>query len=488
MNRLLTQARTFAITSALLLPAFEAAAQDAKPLAQPAKAAPAAPTTAPAAPAPAATPPAAPAPAPTQAQDESEPNDAPPQVAQIASPFAAPPPAGNGDPGDATPDKDLSDAIPGDPWGDAQGLSAIALRAIFQLRYTSSFAEDSTNSRASYRVREESLAQEGDGYAINRLFMRLSSDPVKYVGFKAVLDFAELIANDPEDLVKQAYATVRPIPGRLELVVGLFKVPFSILELDPSSRFEFARFGSANELVNDLGFAGRDYGIQVIGAPLPKAKRLQLMLGIFRGHAHDEHDSPAGSIAARVEAKPNKMLRFGGGVISHLRAVTYNRPFNDSDKDVLPNPPDPLYPAQRRWGRGSAYGLDARFKKKGFMFRAEGIYGDRVDIDRRYDAKHFWSALGIAAYSISLGGDIKLLPAFRLEYFDADAGHGKGLVRTISGSVTMIAWTRVRFLVDVTHNEIERNTIVINQPRPLQADPYLALSNFRLTCQLQLEL
>ena len=121
------------------------------------------------------------------------------------------------------------------------------------------------------------------------------------------------------------------------------------------------------------------------------------------------------------------------------------------------------------------------------MLRGEGVYGDRVDIDRRYGAKHFWAAWGIAAYSIDLG-TVKLLPAVRAEWLDADAGHGKGLVRTLSGSFTVIAWSRVRFLVDVTHTEVERNTIVINQPKPLQADPYLALSNTRLIAQLQLEL
>jgi hypothetical protein len=227
--------------------------------------------------------------------------------------------------------------------------------------------------------------------------------------------------------------------------------------------------------------------VEIIGAPLRKAKRLSLMLGIFRGHAYDEHDSPAGAIAGRIEAKPTKALRFGAGVVSHLKSATYDRPFNTSDKDVLPNPPDPLYPAQKRWGRGQAYGIDARFKKKGFMLRGEGVYGDRIDIDRSYGAKHFWAAWGIVAYSINLDV-VKLLPAFRAEWLDADAGHGKGLYRTLSGSFTVIAWSRVRFLLDVTHTDVEPNTILINQPKPLQADPYLALSNTRLTAQLQLEL
>jgi hypothetical protein len=427
--------------------------------------------------------------------EEQEPSEAPPQVLQIASPLAKPngdakakaDAAALGDTSDATPDNDLTDAIPGDPWGDAQGLNVIALRSLFQTRYVSTFAEDSTNSRASYRVREDNLVQQGDGYSIERLFMRMSSDPVKYVGFKAVLDFAELVSGDPEDLVKQAYSTISPMPGRIDMVVGLFKIPFSTPELDPSARFEFAELGPANRLMNDLGYTGRDYGVEIIGAPLPKARRLHLMFGIFRGHAYDEHDSPAGAIAGRIEAKPTKALRFGAGVVSHLKAVTYNRPFNTSDKDVLPDPPDPLYPAAKHWGRGQAYGIDTRYKKKGLMLRGEATYGDRVDVDRSYGATHFWSAWGIAAYSFNLGV-VKLLPAFRAEWLDADAGHGKGLHRTLSGSFTVIAWSRVRFMVDATNTHVEPNTIVINQPKPLQADPYLALSNTRLTGQLQLEL
>jgi hypothetical protein len=424
--------------------------------------------------------------------EPAEENDAPPPLVKIAKPSLKPPPdpenTGKTDPADATPDTDLVESIPGDPWGDAEGLNVIALRALLQTRYTTTFAEDSDNSRASYRVREEYLAQEGDGYGLQRLFLRLSSDPVKYIGFKTVLDFAELITGDPENVVKQAYTNISPIPGRMEIVVGLFKLPFSISELDPTSRFEFARLGPANALLGDLGFAGRDYGVQVLGAPLRKAKRLRLTFGIFRGHAYDEHDSPAGALAGRIEVKPTKSLRFGVDTVAHLKSVSYNRPFNTSDKDVLPNPSDPLYPAQKNWGKGSVYGFDARFKKKGFMLRGEALYGDRIDVDRAYGATRFWAAWGIAAYGFEVHSVVKLLPAFRAEWLDADAGHGKGLHRTLSGSFTVIAWSRMRFMVDVTHTYVEPDTILINQPKPLQADPYLALSNTRLTTQLQLEL
>lgn len=429
--------------------------------------------------------PAAGAPAPpAEVEEPSDSAEAPPTLVSLPLPKKEE----VADPSDATPDTDLNDSVPGDPWGDADGLSVISLRGLSQTRYRSTFGAKSHSSRESYVVREESLAENGDGWGIERLLVRLSSDPVKYVGFKAVVDFAELISGDPEDVLKQAYTTISPMPGRVELVVGLFKLPFSVLELDPSARFEFADLGPTNKLLGDLGFNGRDLGLQIMGAPLRKAKRMRLSLGGFRGHARDEHDLPAGAVSGRVEVKPLKSLRLGLDAVYHLRALTYKRPFETSDKDVLLNPADARYPTAKNWGRGGAYGVDVRFKKKGFMGRGEFVYGDRVDVDRRYDARRFWSAWAIFAYGFDVADQFKLLPALRAEVLDSDFGHGKGLIQTYSGSVTCIAWSRLRFLVDVTRTEVEANTPVLNQPRPLQATPYLALSNTRLIVQLQLEL
>jgi hypothetical protein len=411
-------------------------------------------------------------------QEKTE-EDAEPQAAPLKLPVVVGPTDPNQD--------DLTDSMPGDPWGDAQGLSVISLRALFQMRYTTTFAADSDSSRASYVVREENLAQQGDGWAVNRLFLRLSSDPVKYVGFKSVLDFSELLDGDPEDVVKQAYAVLRPVPERFEIAVGLFKLPFSTLELDASARFEFADMGMANQLVGDLGYAGRDLGMQVMVAPLRKPKRLRLSVGAFRGHMHDEHDLPSGILAGRVEVKPIKSLRFGADVVDHLRAVTYDRPFNTSSKDELPNPPDPLYPAQKRWGAGRAYSVDARFKKKGFMLRGEFLYGDRVDMDERYKARTFWASWGIAAYRIE-AGKVTLIPAVRAEWLDSDREHGKGMYRTLSLGLTTLFLERVRVLLDVSRVDVEEHTAVLNQPKPLPESPYLALDTTRVIAQLQLEL
>jgi hypothetical protein len=380
-------------------------------------------------------------------------------------------------------------AIPGDPWGDVASDGLISIRALFQGRYISTFAKKSRSERESYRVREDYQVQQNDGYSLNRVFMRIGADPSKYVGFKAVLDFSELIDGDPEDVLKQAYVTLRPLPQKLELVIGLFKLPFSVLELDASSRYEFADFGQTNRLNGDLGYAGRDTGVQLLWSPLRKAKRLRVSLGVFRGHMHDEHDSPAGVAAGRIETKPDKHWRIGASFVQHTKAVTYNRPFNTSDKDELPNPPDPLYPAQKRWAAGHAMSADLRYKKKGLMLRGEAQLGDRIDIDGRYGAKTFWAAWGMAAYRVDVTDTVRLLPAVRFEWLDADYQHkDRGVQQQLSVALNVLFWERARFVLDMTRIDVQSGTILINQPKPLLTDPFLALDHVRVTGQLQLEL
>jgi hypothetical protein len=379
-------------------------------------------------------------------------------------------------------------SIPGDPFGDVGEGGLLSLRALFQVRYISTFARASTNERASYRVRENWLAQEDDGFSLNRIFLRVASDPSEYFSFKAVVDFGELVENDPEDTLKQAYVTFRPLPKHLEIVVGQFKVPFSTLELDASSRAEFTEFGQANDLTNRLNFAGRDIGIQVLVAPLRKAKRLRLTVGAFRGHAYAEHDSPGGSIGARAETKPNKRLRFGADVMHHIKTISYRRPFNDSNDDVALNPPDPNYPNARTWTKGTAYSADARYKRKGFMVRGEAMFGDRVDYDERYAARTFWAAWGLVAYGFDVGR-VRLLPAVRYEWFDADREHGTGIAAQLTGALNVLFMEeRVRVVLDITATDVQANMPILNQPNPVQAEPYTQLDRVRGTLQLQVQL
>jgi hypothetical protein len=378
-------------------------------------------------------------------------------------------------------------SIPGDPWGDVGSEGLLTLRALFQARYIQTWARDSDAERESYRVREDWLARQGDGFSLNRIFVRFGSEPSRYLGFKAVMDLGELIENDPEDVLKQAYVTFRPIPKHVEIVAGLFKVPFSILELDASSRFEFAEFGQVNALTGQLNYAGRDIGVQVLVAPLRKAKRLRLTVGAFRGHAENEHASPVGSVGGRIETKPNKHWRFGADVMHHTADVSYRRPFSTSNNDIALDPPDPNFPASRTWKKGTAFSGDFRYKRKGFMLRGEGIYGDRVDYDERYSARTFWAAWGLLAYRIDIG-PLRLLPAIRYEWFDANLEQDSGIFSQLTTALSFLFLERVRVILDVTMTDVQDNTPVLNQRNPLQPEPYLALDNVRGTLQLQVEL
>lgn len=382
-----------------------------------------------------------------------------------------------------------ADVAPGDPFGDAGGvgLGGITLRVLLQTRYTGTFAPDSDNPRASYAARDDNRVHDGDGFGLNRFFVRIGADPLPQLGFKAIVDFAELVNDNADSAVKQAYATIRPVPKRFEITAGMFKLPYSTLELDPSARFELADFGEADDLVKDLGFAGRDLGVQVLAAPLSKAKWLRVSAGTFRGHAHDEHASPFGAIGGRVETKPLKGLRIGADVVGMPRTLTYLRPFDRSSKDVLPNPPDPLYPRAQQWRKGVAYSGDVGYQHKRFAIRGEVMYGDRVDTYTSYGAKTFAGAWAVVSYRIPIGS-IRLMPALRAGLLDADRQHDVGLRRELSAGLNMLFLEGARLLLDVTRTDVQSQSPLLDQPKPLQDPPYYELDHTRVVLQLQVQI
>jgi hypothetical protein len=383
------------------------------------------------------------------------------------------------------------ESFEGDPWGDEGGAPATAgplsFRVLLQPRYEHTFAESSKNPRFGYAVREDVLVTDGDGFSLQRFFFRIAAEPTPMLEFKAILDFAKLRGSDVENVLKQAYATLKPLPKRVEIAAGVFKLPYSILELDPVARYELTDLGDADNFIKNLGFAGRDVGVEVMVAPLPKPRHLRLMLGAFRGHAKDEHASPLGAVGARVESKPFKWLRVGADVVGLPFSYSYKQPFETSGKEVLPNPPDPLYPREQRWDSGKAYSADITFTRKRLMLRVEGMLGDRVDVDQRYGARSFMGVWALAAYRFWFG-PIRLMPAARIEWLDTDREHSVGVRRAITLGVNVLFSKTVRFVVDVTRTDLEGNTPVIEQPQPLAATPYLDLDNTRVTAQLQLEI
>jgi len=383
------------------------------------------------------------------------------------------------------------DSFTGDPFGDdvarAQGANAgvLSLRVLLQARYRQTFAKPSQNSRPGYALREDVLVRDGDGFDLQRLFLRLGAEPLPELSFKAILDFAKL--RNPENVLKQAYATVRAVPKRVEVAIGILKLPFSTMELDPIARYELSELGATDDLLKSLGFAGRDVGAELMVAPFAKPKLLRISLGAFGGHAKDEHASPLGAVGARLESKPVKGLRLGVDAVGMPSSQDYKRPFDTSGKDVLPNPPDPLYPREQRWAAGKAYSADVSFERRHLTLRAEGVLGDRVDVAERYGARSFWAAWALAAYDVHVGW-LRFTPVVRAEWLDSDREHDVGQRRELSGGVSVPYEKKVRFLFDVRRTSIQKGTPVLDSPEPLPAVPYFDRSRTRLTAQFQLEL
>jgi len=381
-----------------------------------------------------------------------------------------------------------SRVVPGDPFGEEQGgaeLGPISLRAMLQARYTATFASASTSVRPDYVVRENYLAQQGDGWGLNRFFLRVQGDPSELVGLKAILDFAELAAGDAEGTVKQAYAIIKPIPRHLKFVAGLFKLPFSTMELDPIAQYELADLGPSDALLKDLGYGGRDLGAEMIASPLPRPDDLRVVLGAFRGHTQDENDFLFGTIGARIESEPVKGLRLGIDMVDHVRDVVYRRPFDTKNKHVLPNPPDPFYPTQKDWSAGRAWSADISFERFHLTARVEGMFGDRVDIDESYGARTFASIWGLVAYRFRVG-PVHLMPALRAEWLDGDREHKIGLRRALSVGINLILSKNARLLLDATRTDVEKGSPILDQPKPLQVPPFLDLNDTRLVGQLQI--
>jgi hypothetical protein len=304
---------------------------------------------------------------------------------------------------------------------------------------------------------------------------------------KTLLDLPKLRGSSVDDVVKQAYLQLSPLPERVEVAVGVFKLPYSILELDPVARFELSELGDTDNLIEALGFGGRDIGVEVMVALLPKPKWLRVMLGAFRGRANNEQASPVGVLAGRLESKPWKGVRFGFDVSVQPHELDYKRVLETGDKELVPVPTDPMYPRELRWSRGIAYSADVTYSRKRVAVRAEGLLGDRVDSDRRYDARGFSAAWGLVAYRFTVG-EFGLMPAARAEYLDLDRESSNGARLSLTVGLNVLYKKNVRFVIDVTRTEVQDTTPLVEQPEPLPYYPYYELDHTRLVAQVQVEI
>lgn len=374
----------------------------------------------------------------------------------------------------------------GDPWGDSQDelkAAGLSFRFLVQVHYRQSFGT-SPNPDPNYKLGEENLMRQNDGWYVNRLFWRLAAEPSQYVGYKMLLDIAELQHKNGAQIIKQAYVTLSPVPKHVRFLVGVLKLPYSILELDPIAKFEFTKMGDANDLTKGMGFAGRDIGAEIVVSPLPKPKHLTLALGLFRGHAHDENASLIGAVGARAETHPIKGLRFGVDWVDFPKTETYLNPFTTGATTLLPNPENPNFPRSQTWLSGHAFSGDITFSRWNLMLRTEGMLGTRVDHDTLYGASRFGAFWGIAAYRIP-AGLVDLQPELRAEWLDTDLDHSVGVRRTLTAGFATFVTKYVRFVIDVARTDVQANSPFINQPLPLQDVPYNAISNTCVTGQLQ---
>jgi hypothetical protein len=378
----------------------------------------------------------------------------------------------------------------GDPWKSAPAMFealGLSFRLLLQTRYRHTFGAESENPDELYRIPEDTLARDGDGWDINRAFVGISAAPSKYLGLKMVFDLAELRHDKIKKVPKQVYATLRPLPKKLEFLAGILKLPYSTEELDSTARYELTSLGEANALASDLGFAGRDIGAEVVVSPLRKPRYLKVTAGVFRGQANDENASPIGAIAARAQTEPLKGLRFGASWVMHPETVVELNAFDTSGKDRLPNPEDPNFPRARRWQKGHAFAGDVTFNRWGLMLRGEGLMGDRVDYDTRYGAEKWAAVWGLAAYKFDVG-PLKLEPALRAEWLDTDLDRNAGVFLQLTAGVGVHFSRSAKLVLDVTRLDVEDDTPVPDQPLPLREVPYDALGSTRATVQLQVAL
>jgi hypothetical protein len=298
------------------------------------------------------------------------------------------------------------------------------------------------------RIRE--AAREHDGLDINRAFFRLTIRPNAVVSGKLLIDFAELLHKNQKKSVKLAYAELAP-NDTVAVFVGLFKIPFSLLELLPIADYELADVGPTDDLIKDLGFGGRDIGVMIDVAPLRKKKWLHLNLGVFQGDnkGPQSYRGP-GIVAGRIVFRPTKHFRFGVDGVWRPRAV------GEWDTGA--------YAQKYDGGRAASADITVAFKK--FELRAEAMLGDRTDLGpsagliiwRRPAATTFAAAWILAARRFVLSDNFVLMPAARAEWLDEEREAPIGRSVYLTGGLNLDYQNRVRLLLDVSRLWIDPGT------------------------------
>jgi hypothetical protein len=377
---------------------------------------------------------------------------------------------------------------------DSTPIGGYTFRSLIQTRFRQTFVDVEPMLDALARQKADELllmpdkylellrqgVRENDGIRLNRAFLRAIAQPTQEVGFKLLLDFAELTRQNVRRTIKLAFTELTP-HERVTVTAGLFKIPFSLLELLPIADFEFAEVGPTDALIKNLGFAGRDIGAMVRISPLARKRHLSLFVGAFQGeNTGDQEYRGPGMLAGRVTSRPIKRLRLGANAAWRPHAVDAWRRITRIEH---------RYP---RYASGMAYGGDVSFRYKKLELRAEALKGDRTDLDanvftfvrfRRGVARTFLSTWALAAYRIRVG-KVVLQPAVRAEWLDLDREHPVGELLYLTAALGIDFSERVRLLFDVSHTDVQPGTVNREVPRIFLYDA----DNTTFIVQLQLKL
>ncbi len=356
-------------------------------------------------------------------------------------------------------DEELQEVAPrpsakGDPFGDepenGPKTKGFSFRLLLQTRYTRVFDDDSVKD-----------AESNDGFALNRVFLRGTVHPYKWLSAKLLVDFAEFAYSNPQQALKLAYGEIRPWK-RLEFTVGLFKRTYSLLELLPIAEYEFADTGPTDNLIKVTQFGGRDVGAMVRGDPLPRRRWLHVYLGAFGGAGEGAEGLPGttGSpntgpdlaapsllLTARLQSRPFKHLVFGVDGAWRPTGTT----------EIANLPP------QSQVTSGAATSADATYSNRFLELRGEWLYGDRTDLPTRVDARTFMAAWGIAAVRFPVAR-VLAMPAVRFEWLDADREHPEGQRYLASGALNLDFTPHARLLLDLTRDELRPGTYPLSSP------------------------
>ncbi len=299
-----------------------------------------------------------------------------------------------------------------------------------------------------YRQSIYDRAQDNNGLRLERVFLRASAAPTHAVSVKLLVDFAELAHKNQKKALKLAFTKLRATEA-ISVTVGLFKIPYSLLELLPIAEYEFADVGPTDDLIKDLGIGGRDIGAMVDITPLAKKRYLHLQAGVFQGDSSGPQRVTApGILAVRATSRPWSHLQLGADCVDRVHTV------DDWTEGGEPNT------KFEKFSTGLACSADAAFTYKRFNVRAEGMTGKRMDTPLVPDHRShtFSAAWGIIAYKIKLRKKLALYPALRAEWLDEDQLASHGTTTFFSGAMTLEFFPGTRLLFDLSRSKVQVGT------------------------------